>query len=152
MQATFEKDWAKCLQLCIIRNASFHGTFTFEGRPILIFRVSQKEPEKRYVWLSSADFWKCPVDIPKSETVYDHTHFPYKFFKNGPLKSSPGSIISSYWTGLAGSLKPTSETSFGQWSFQDLKSIAEELDFTLQGVKTGRDRLKSRDESILFHK
>ena len=152
MEPRFEPDWVESLQMCLIKQCSYHGTITIDEKEVYVFRLSQKEPEKRFIWLSPKNFWDCPVDIPNNEPVFDVTYFPDIYFKDGDLKISPGSVITPYWTRFGSSWKLTTTTDYGSWTFCDYQKAAETINKTIRNVKTGRDRLQQRDRSILFHR
>ena len=66
MEPKFAKSW-KNLQFIFCRNVVYHGICEIKpGTTSHVFRLSQKYPENRYIWLShdSPDFWSDPVWFP----------------------------------------------------------------------------------------
>ena len=52
----------KNLQLMMSKNGNYHGIQHFESKEIQIFRVSTKQLNHRFVWLSAPYFWINPID------------------------------------------------------------------------------------------
>ena len=62
MQPHFCSNW-KNLQFMFMKHAVFHGLTHMGNKSVPVFRISQKFPETRYIWLSNNEdtFWNDPV-------------------------------------------------------------------------------------------
>ena len=85
MEPKFSTDW-KILQFIFAQNCTYHGisdlndsTRFSKARRVHIFRISQKNPDSRFIWLSNdaVDFWDNPVsnfdddiEFAKNEVIF----------------------------------------------------------------------------------
>ena len=93
-QPVFAKNW-ESLQLIYIKDISYHGKAKMQNEEIHIFRLSQKNLNFRYIWLSGENFWDEPIAVPdtfdNSETYLEQTQ------KNGLLQKSNGSRFGNFY-------------------------------------------------------
>ena len=70
MEPKFSPDWPD-FQMVFAKNAKYHGVANICEHQVHVFRISQKHPERRFIWISSEDknFWASPViEDPMSPT------------------------------------------------------------------------------------
>ena len=91
--------------MCVIRNAVYHGKCKIGTKVCYVFRLNQRVPKNRYIWLSLDDksFWNDPI-IPDRldehekirEAAINWPHILY--FQHGIIKSSAGSVFGANWS------------------------------------------------------
>lgn len=94
MEPRFSSDWTR-LQLIFVQNCTYHGitdlnnvTRFSKARRVHIFRMSQKNQDSRFIWLSNdaANFWDNPVsnfdediEFARDEVIITNIFIQLKF-------------------------------------------------------------------------
>ena len=100
MEPRLGKNWRN-LQFAFFQGVRYYGVKRIEEREIHIFRLSSKNPEDRFLWLSNDrdDFWSNPIS---HVTCYSHIQAYNRAYltttiPDGYLDKSSGSNFGKIW-------------------------------------------------------
>ena len=152
----FQKGWEN-LQLMMIKDASYHGVQHFEAKEVHIFRVSTKQLNHRYIWLSAPFFWINPIDTTNaSETMKKLPDYPEikRCSKGeGTLRASNGSVFGKFWCNAEGQLKTPlqSHDIYYPYNFQNYEALHKQYHAIVHDLPIRVLGNTKRDQSSLFN-
>lgn len=147
----FHAEWSK-LQLIFMKSVRYHGQSEIGKKTVHVFRLSQKENQFKFIWLSDRNFWIRPIGITDPYFKNEVPHWPNIVrcdMGEGVLRCSNGSRFGSYWKNQ---LKTNlhSMDIFYPYMYTDFEKLYKTMFATLNEVPTGFFRNMKWDDSILF--